>query len=48
MLELRPACEHCDKALPRASAKARIGSFECIFCAACVVATIGDVAAEQR
>jgi hypothetical protein len=36
MLELRPTCEHCNKALPPASLEARICSYECTFCAACV------------
>jgi hypothetical protein len=36
MLELRPTCEHCNRALPPESAEARICSFECTFCAACV------------
>jgi len=35
-LELRPTCEHCNKALPASSTEARICSFECTFCAACV------------
>jgi hypothetical protein len=35
-LELRPTCEHCNKGLPPASSEARICSFECTFCAACV------------
>ncbi len=35
MLELRPNCECCDRDLPPASAKARICSFECTFCADC-------------
>ena len=35
-LELRPTCEHCNKALPAAAPDARICSFECTFCAACV------------
>ena len=35
-LELRPTCEHCNKALPPHSTEARICSFECTFCAACV------------
>jgi hypothetical protein len=35
-LELRPTCEHCNKALPPDSTEARICSFECTFCAACV------------
>ena len=36
MLELRPNCECCDKDLPPASTEARICSYECTFCAACV------------
>ncbi len=36
MLELRPTCEHCNKALPPASPDARICSYECTFCATCV------------
>ena len=36
MLELRPTCEHCNKALPPASTEARICSYECTFCAPCV------------
>lgn len=36
MLELRPACEHCNTALPADSLDARICSYECTFCAACV------------
>ena len=36
MLQLRPSCECCDKALPPESTEARICSFECTFCAACV------------
>ncbi|HUD72001.1 MAG TPA: DUF1272 domain-containing protein [Dongiaceae bacterium] len=43
MLELRPACEHCDKPLPPASTEARICSFECTFCATCVESVLGDV-----
>ncbi len=43
MLELRPTCEHCDKTLPPASVEARICSFECTFCAACVESVLGDV-----
>jgi hypothetical protein len=35
-LELRPNCEYCDKDLPPRSAEARICTFECTFCAACV------------
>lgn len=36
MLELRPNCECCDRDLPPDSANARICTFECTFCAACV------------
>ncbi len=35
-LELRPNCECCDRDLPPASTDARICSYECTFCAACV------------
>jgi uncharacterized protein len=43
MLELRPTCEHCDKPLPPASTDARICSYECTFCAACVDQVLGNV-----
>ena len=43
MLELRPSCEHCNTALPPASTGARICSFECTFCAACVEQVLGNV-----
>jgi uncharacterized protein len=43
MLELRPTCEHCNKALPPDAADARICSFECTFCAACVGQVLQDV-----
>lgn len=43
MLELRPTCEHCNKALPPHSSEARICSFECTFCDACVTAVLGNV-----
>ena len=36
MLELRPSCEHCNKALPPNSTEAMICSFECTFCQQCV------------
>ncbi|WP_130620707.1 DUF1272 domain-containing protein [Dyella amyloliquefaciens] len=42
MLELRPTCEHCNKALPPASTEAMICSFECTFCRDCV-ALLQDV-----
>lgn len=35
-LELRPNCELCDKDLPPHSVEARICSYECTYCAACV------------
>jgi hypothetical protein len=43
MLELRPTCENCDRALPPASLDARICSFECTFCADCVASVLNDV-----
>lgn len=43
MLELRPTCEHCNRALPPASSEARICSFECTFCATCVDTLLGNV-----
>lgn len=36
MLELRPTCENCNKALPPDSLDARICTYECTFCSACV------------
>jgi len=36
MLKLRPNCECCDRDLAPDSDEARICSFECTFCAACV------------
>ena len=43
MLELRPTCEQCNKALPPDSLEARICSYECTFCAACVEDVLGNV-----
>ncbi len=43
MLELRPTCEHCNKALPPDSQEARICSYECTFCAACVETILDNV-----
>ena len=43
MLTLRPNCEYCDRDLPPASTEARICSYECTFCAACVEAVLHDV-----
>ncbi len=36
MLEIRPSCEHCNKALPFDSKDAMICTFECTFCKDCV------------
>jgi uncharacterized protein len=36
MLQLRPSCECCDKDLPPDAQDARICTYECTFCAACV------------
>ena len=43
MLELRPNCEHCNKPLPPAAPDARICSYECTFCAACVENALANV-----
>jgi len=43
VLELRPTCENCNKALPPDSPEARICSYECTFCAACVADVLGNV-----
>jgi len=42
MLELRPTCEHCNRPLPADSTEARICSFECTFCRACVADVLLD------
>lgn len=36
MLDIRPSCEHCDKALPYDATDAMICTFECTFCQECV------------
>jgi uncharacterized protein len=36
MLELRPTCENCNRALPPDSLDARICTYECTFCTQCV------------
>ena len=41
MLQLRPNCECCGGDLPSDSTAARICSFECTFCAACVESVLG-------
>lgn len=43
MLELRPNCENCNKALPPAATDARICTYECTFCADCVDTLLGNV-----
>jgi hypothetical protein len=43
VLELRPTCENCNKALPPDSLEARICSYECTFCAACVDSVLNNV-----
>ena len=43
MLELRPNCEHCNKALPPDSLEARICSFECTYCADCAGGLLRNV-----
>lgn len=42
MLDLRPICENCAKALPPESLEARICSFECTFCADCAERLLGN------
>src|SRR5690242_21376646 len=42
-LELRPNCEGCDRDLPPESVDARICTFECTFCAACVEQRLANV-----
>jgi uncharacterized protein len=43
MLELRPTCEHCNKALPADARDARICSYECTFCADCAEGLLANV-----
>jgi hypothetical protein len=43
MLELRPTCENCNKALPPDATDARICSYECTFCATCVHGVLDNV-----
>jgi len=43
MLELRPTCENCNKALPPESTEAMICTFECTFCRACVTGVLLNV-----
>jgi uncharacterized protein len=48
LLELRPTCEHCNKALAPSSLEARICSYECTFCATCVDDVLGNVCPNCR
>jgi hypothetical protein len=43
MLELRPTCEHCNTPLLPDALEARICSYECTFCAACVESVLNNV-----
>jgi len=43
VLELRPNCELCDKGLAPGAPDARICTYECTFCAACVEDVLHDV-----
>ena len=43
MLELRPDCERCGRDLAADSEDARICTFECTFCTACVDGPVGGI-----
>ena len=43
MLELRPTCENCNRTLAPDSLDARVCSFECTFCAVCVINVLHNV-----
>ncbi|MEL6810189.1 MAG: DUF1272 domain-containing protein [Bacteroidota bacterium] len=43
MLEIRPNCENCNKALPFDSEEAMICTFECTFCQDCVHEILQEV-----
>ena len=43
MLQIKPNCELCDRDLPPAASDARICSYECTFCAACVDSVLRNV-----
>ena len=43
MLEIRPTCEHCNKALPFDAQDAMICTFECTFCKNCVEKVLQQV-----
>jgi uncharacterized protein len=42
-LQLRPTCEHCNRALPPDALEAMICTFECTFCRSCVENVIFNV-----
>ncbi|TMN87805.1 hypothetical protein CWB72_14295 [Pseudoalteromonas phenolica] len=43
MLQLKPNCECCNKALPANSTEAMICSYECTFCRDCVEKELRNV-----
>jgi hypothetical protein len=43
VLELRPTCENCNKALPANATDAWICTYECTFCTTCVETVLGNV-----
>jgi hypothetical protein len=43
MLEIRPICENCSKALPNDSNEAMICTFECTYCRDCVEKVLFNV-----
>ena len=43
MLQIRPICEHCNKALPNNSTEAMICSFECTYCKTCAIEIFKNV-----
>jgi len=43
MLELRPTCEHCNKAFTPEAADVMICTFECTFCKNCVNTLLVDI-----
>lgn len=43
MLELRPTCEGCGKALPPNASDAMICTYECTFCEVCALGTLRNV-----
>lgn len=43
MLQLKPNCENCQKALPPESTEAHICTFECTFCTDCVTHVLNSI-----